>query len=470
MSHQLLVVDDEEKIALNIAEMLETEGYNVAVSTSAAHAMSVLDALGEIDLILTDYRMPGVTGMDLLDFAIKRDIPIPVILFTGHGDVDTAVEVMKAGASDFICKPVSGKELLVRVKKVLEKNELAKEVTSLRKKLASSESFHTIVGKSKKMLDVYELINSIAKTDATVLIRGETGTGKELVAKAIHEASDRKDAPFVAVCCTALQQTLLESELFGHEKGAFTGAHASKPGKMETAGSGTFLLDEVGDTSLGIQSKLLRVLQEMEFERVGGLKTLKLNARVLASTHKNLEEDVRSEEFREDLYYRLNVLQIEVPPLREREGDILLLAEHFLAGFNKRYNKKTEGFAPSAITQMLEYNWPGNVRELKNVIERTVLTSPRLWIDKLSGVDLKKSEAGAPQESDIYSSMTDRLDYAHAKETALEGLEKTYLLHYLKLEKGKINKVADRMGVSVRTISRLMNKYDVDKVAFKEGV
>jgi DNA-binding NtrC family response regulator len=462
---KIIVVDDEESIALSIAAILDGDGYGAAVSTSVAHAMSVIDAVGGVDLILTDYRMPGATGMDMVNFASRRDTPIPVIVFTGHGDIDTAVEVMKGGAADFLCKPVSAKELLIRVKKVLEKSELAREVSDLRRKVESVEGFHKLIGKSRKMLDVYGLIESISGTDATVLIRGETGTGKELVARAIHDASHRKDQPFVAVCCTALQQTLLESELFGHEKGAFTGAHAAKAGKMETAGDGTFLMDEVGDTSAPIQAKLLRVLEEREFERVGGLKPIKLKARVLASTHKDLEADVKNGIFREDLYYRLNVLQITVPPLREREGDILLLANHFLGLFNHRYAKSIEGFTPSASSQLLEYDWPGNVRELRNVMERTVLTCQRQWVDSLSG--LAPTRGANSKAGEMYGPMTEKLDYGTARQTALEGLEKAYLVHYLRTENGRVNKVADRMGVSVRTISRLMQKYGVDKTDFK---
>ncbi|MFQ5736332.1 MAG: sigma-54-dependent transcriptional regulator [Thermodesulfobacteriota bacterium] len=458
---KIMVVDDDEKIILDIAEILEKEGYTVATFTSAPHALQTLDAVGDIDLVITDIRMPVMDGTKILDASQNRKRPVPVVVLTGYGDVDTAVNVMKAGASDFLCKPVSGKELAVRVKKVFEKQDLANEVVSLRRRLESAESFHAMVGKSKKMLEVYDLINSVAGTDTTVIIRGETGTGKELVARAIHDASDRKQAPFIPISCTAIQHTLLESELFGHEKGSFTGAHAMKAGKLESAGAGTVFLDEVGDTSLEIQAKLLRVLQEKEFERVGGTKQIKLGARVLAATNRDLEEGVRAERFREDLYYRLNVVQIDLPPLREREEDILTLAEHFLDAFKKRYNKKIEGFAPSAVEQLLEHTWPGNVRELKNAIERTVLTNPRMWIDRISRLETDRGF------TKMFTELPGRLGYLKAKEDVAAELEKTYLVDYMRREQGQINRVAELMGVSTRTVSRQLDRYGLDKTLFK---
>ncbi|MBI1912957.1 MAG: sigma-54-dependent Fis family transcriptional regulator [Deltaproteobacteria bacterium] len=460
---KVMVVDDDEKAIFNIAEILEREGYTVATFTSAIHAVQTLEAVRDIDLIITDIRMPAMDGTELLNQALKNKKPVPVIVLTGYGDVDTAVNIMKAGASDFLCKPVSGKELLIRIKKVLEKQELADEVANLRKRLETAESYHAIVGRSKKMLEVYDLINSVAGTDTTVLVRGETGTGKELVARAIHEASDRKSEPFMPISCTAIQHTLLESELFGHEKGAFTGAHILKTGKLESAGRGTVFLDEAGDTSLEIQAKLLRVLQEKEFERVGGIRQIKLNARVIAATNRNLEQLVQEKKFREDLYYRLNVVQIDLPPLREREEDILTLANYFLDSFKRRYDKNIEGFAPSAVEQLLEHAWPGNIRELKNSIERTVLTNPRRWIDRIAKLEVSK--AALP---DMFSEMPARLSYVKAKETVSQELEKTYLIQYMRQEKGSINRVAELMGVSTRTVSRQLEKFELDKMVFKD--
>ncbi|MBI5886696.1 MAG: sigma-54-dependent Fis family transcriptional regulator [Deltaproteobacteria bacterium] len=311
------------------------------------------------------------------------------------------------------------------------------------------------------MVEVYEIIAALSHTDSTVLIRGETGTGKELAARAIHDASTRKDEPFVPISCTAIQHTLLESELFGHEKGSFTGAHAQKTGKLEFAGSGTVFLDEIGDTSPEIQAKLLRVLQEKEFERVGGLKSLAMNARIIAATNRNLEEAVRDGRFREDLYYRLNVVLIDMPPLRERPDDILLLAEHFLDIYKKRYQKHIEGFTPAACEQLLEYRWPGNVRELQNAVERTVITNPRRWIDRIQRLEPIKDVAPA------YAGLPGRLTYVKAREEMIRELDRTYLMHFMKQERGQINKAAEMMGVSTRTVTRLLDRWGVDKVSFK---
>ncbi|MBI5453094.1 MAG: sigma-54-dependent Fis family transcriptional regulator [Deltaproteobacteria bacterium] len=465
MKKMIMVVDDEERAATEVSLVLEKEGYTVAKFTDAASAIKTLEAIQDIDLILTDIRMPGMDGTDILKAAQRSKKPIPVIVCTGYGDIETAVNIMRAGASDFLCKPVSSKELLVRVKKVLENSELAGEVVALRKRLETVESSDALIGRSKKMVEVYDLINSVAQTDATVLLRGETGTGKELAARAIHDTSSRKNEPFVAISCTAVQHTLLESILFGHERGAFTGAHASHVGKMEAAGSGTIFLDEIGDTSLDIQVKLLRVLQEREFERVGGSRMMKLNARVIAATNKDLEQAVRDGEFREDLYYRLNVVEIRLPPLREREEDIIFLADHFLNLFKRRYQKDIEGFSPSAINQILDHGWPGNVRELKNAIERTVLTNPRRWIDRIPRLE---TSMRAREESCPCGKMVDRVSYIEARENCAEELEKAYLTHYLKQEHGHINKVAVLMGVSTRTVARQMEKFGLDKSSFKD--
>lgn len=457
---KVMIIDDDDKAVLEIASLLELNGYSAVGFTSGMYAIKALEAVREVDLILTDIKMPGIDGMDILEAAQRLPRQVPVIVISGYGDIDTAVGVMKAGASDFICKPVSLKELLIRIKNVLEKAELADEVASLRKKLEGLNSFHSIVGSSKKMVEVYELIGAVASTDATVLVRGETGTGKELVARAVHSSSGRSGEPFVAISCTSMQTTLLESELFGHEKGSFTGAHSTKTGKFESAGEGTVFLDEIGDMPPEIQVKLLRVLQEREFERVGGLRPLKLHARVIAATNRDLEELVREGSFREDLYYRLNVVQIDIPPLRERPEDILPLANHFLEHFSRRHEKPVEGFAPSAIEQLLEHHWPGNVRELKNAVERTVLTNPRRWVDRLSRLEPGRRE-------NLFTDLPGRLPYLKAKETVEQELEKTYLIHYMRQEKGRISRVAELMGICSRTVSRQLERYGLDKLLFK---
>ncbi len=460
--YKVMVVDDDERVCMDIAEILEQEGYLVATFTSPIHAIKTLETIPDVDLVLTDIKMPSVDGIEVLNIARNRKNPVPVIVFTGYGDIDIAVEVMKKGASDFLCKPISRNEMLIRVKNALEKQKLAEEIKDLRKKLTGYEAFHSLIGKSKRMRDIYELIDVVSHTDSTVLIRGETGTGKELVARALHSAGERRSNPFVGISCTALQPTLLESELFGHEKGAFTGAHTVKIGKLESAGEGTVLLDEIGDMPLDLQAKLLRVLQEKEFERVGGIKSIKLRARIIASTNRNLEEAVKEGKFRKDLYYRLNVVPIELPPLRERGEDIILLANYFLDVFKRQYDKKIEGFAPSVISEMLEYDWPGNVRELKNVIERTVLISPKRWIDRLAKLP------SHDERLKLFDRMPMNMPYLRAKKSVTEELEKTYLIHYMRQEKGCIKKVAKLMGVSSRTVSRQLEKYGLHKYLFKK--
>ncbi len=454
---KIVIVDDDDKLAIEIAGILERHGYTAAIYTSSPLALNAIETIRGIDLVLTDINMPLTSGREILNAANNRNIP--VIVITGFGDTDTAVETMKGGASDFICKPVGAKELLIRVEKVLEKRDLAVELDGLRRKLESSVSFFSLAGRSKKMLEVYELISAVAKTDSPVLITGETGTGKELVARAIHKASSRSDEPFIGISCSALQPTLLESELFGHEKGSFTGAHAMKAGKFELAGNGTVLLDEIGDVPYEMQPKLLRVLELMEFERVGGVSPVKLRSRLVAATNRDLEKSVKHGSYREDLYFRLNVMRIELPPLRERGEDIIILAHHFLDVYKKQYNKAViEGFTPSAVTQILEYGWPGNVRELKNAVERTVLTCSKRWIDRLP--------VAAGTRLGHLGNMVAQMGFSEAM---LNDLEKTYLIHYLRQERGKINKVSRHFGASTRTVTRLIQKYGLDKKEFRKG-
>ncbi|HHL40190.1 MAG TPA: sigma-54-dependent Fis family transcriptional regulator [Deltaproteobacteria bacterium] len=458
---KIAVVDDDQGVAASIESILERRGFDVDTYESATSFIDGLDASGDIDLVLTDVCMPGLDGIAMLRRLKERSINVPVIVFTGFGDVDTAVRAMKAGASDFLCKPVGSDELLFRVRKVLEKHKLSREVAALRKRLATTESFHELVGRSTAMVRVFELIEAVAATDATVLITGETGTGKELVAKAIHAASSRADEPYVAISCTALQDTLLESELFGHEKGSFTGAVSTRVGRLEAACGGTVLLDEVGDTSAAIQSKLLRVIEERQFERVGSSKPIKLKARLLAATSRDLDAAMRQGAFREDLYYRLDVVRIDMPPLREREDDVVLLANHFLEKFSALYDKEIEGFAPEAVNEILSYHWPGNVREMKNVIERTVLTSGPGPITRLQRLGAARGRPAGIED------LPERLDYASARESLSEELERTYLTHYMERERGRIGAVAEAMGVSVRTVTRMLKRHGLDKREFK---
>ena len=325
----LLIVDDEKNYLVVLEALLSPEGYEIMTSDKAQEALRLLQE-ADVDLVLTDMKMPGMSGMELLEEAKKIKPEVPVIMMTAYGTIEMAVEAMKKHAYDYITKPFQNEELKLTLRKALENYRLVKENRRLSEALSERHGYRNIVGKSKSMLKVYDLIDKVAQSKASVLITGPSGTGKELIAKAIHYESLRKDRPFISVNCGALAETLLESELFGHEKGAFTGAIAMKKGRFELADGGTLFLDEIGDMSPPLQVKLLRVLQEMEFERVGGTKTIKVDVRVLSASNRNLKDDVASGVFREDLFYRLNVIHIEVPPLRERMEDVRLLVTHFI--------------------------------------------------------------------------------------------------------------------------------------------
>ncbi|HDG96701.1 MAG: sigma-54-dependent Fis family transcriptional regulator [Deltaproteobacteria bacterium] len=370
----ILIVDDEKNYLLVLEALLAPEGYEVITTDKAEKALNIIRD-SDLDLVITDMKMPGMSGMDLLEATKKIDPDLPVIMMTAYGTIEMAVEAMKKRAYDYITKPFQNEELKLTVKKALENYRLIKENRLLKKALSDRFRYANMVGKSKPMLRIYDLIEKVANSKASVLITGPSGTGKELIAKAIHFSSPRKNGPFVSVNCGALTETLLESELFGHERGAFTGAIAMKKGRFELADEGTLFLDEVGDMPASLQVKLLRVLQEMEFERVGGTKTIKVDVRIISASNRNIKEDVAEGLFREDLFYRLNVIQIEVPPLRERRDDIPLLVKHFVDKYTKENRNKQVELHPDVWKAFYNYSWPGNVRELENVIERAVVLS-----------------------------------------------------------------------------------------------
>lgn len=370
----ILIVDDEKNYPLILSAVLREEGYETLVAPNGVDALALL-ADNSVDLVLTDMKMPGMDGMELLEQIKKLDAELPVIMMTAYGSVEKAVEAMQKGAYNYILKPFENDQLVIFVNKAVALYRLVKENRALRKAIRSQYSFGNIIGKSRAMQDVFHTIQKVAPASATVLIEGESGTGKELVAKSIHFNSLRKDKPFIAVNCAALTETLLESELFGHEKGAFTGALGLKKGRFELADGGTLFLDEIGEISPSLQVKLLRVLQERSFERVGGVKPIPVNIRLIAATNKNLKAETEAGHFREDLYYRLNVLHIVLPPLRERMEDIRLLVEHLITKYagERRDNPPVTGVDPRVERLFYEYNWPGNVRELENVIERAMV-------------------------------------------------------------------------------------------------
>jgi len=373
----ILIVDDEKNYLLVLKELLEGEGHEVMIAQSAEEALKIFQET-ELDLVITDMKMPRINGMDLLGVLKQKDLHLPVIMMTAFGTVEKAVEAMKKGAYDYIIKPFDNEILIKTVAKGLAMGQVIKENRLLSKELKEKFGPTDLVGNSFPVRQVRELIAKVAETRATVLISGESGTGKELVARAIHFNSPRKDKPLVSVNCSALTETLLESELFGHEKGSFTGAVAQRKGRFETADGGTLFLDEVAEMSPSVQVTLLRVLQNREFERVGGNKTIKVDVRVIAATNKDLMAEIGKGHFREDLYYRLNVVHIEVPPLRDRKEDLPLLIRYFLERFAREMKKKeVPTLAPEVVGALLAYDWPGNVRELENMLERAIILSSK---------------------------------------------------------------------------------------------
>ncbi len=370
----LLIVDDEAKMLRLLRLRLEADGYTVLTAPDAGQAQALL-AAQPVDLLLTDLRLPGAGGLELLAAAKHQDAALPVVVMTAHGSVETAVEAMKAGASDYLLKPFALDELEMVLRKELDVRALRHENQALRAQLDARYDYPNIIGRGPAMRAVLELVERVAPTLSTVLIGGESGVGKDLIAHALHQHSRRARGPFIKINSTAIPETLLESELFGYEKGAFTGASTSKPGKFELADGGTLFLDEIGDVPAATQVKLLRVLQERSFERLGGTRTLKVDVRLIAATNRNLRAALEEGSFREDLYYRLNVVPIDLPPLREHKEDIPELAAHFVAKFARAAEKPVAGLTPAALERLMGFDWPGNVRELENIIERAVALS-----------------------------------------------------------------------------------------------
>jgi len=369
----LLIVDDEPNIRRVLTAVFEKAGYRVLTAENGRKALDVVSSEPDVNVMICDLIMPDLNGVEVLKSAKEINPQLSVVMITAHGTIKTAVDAMKLGAFDYITKPFDMDEIKLVVKNAAERSELLEENIHLKQELKSRYSFEGIIGSSSKMQEVFKIVERVANSNATVLIRGESGTGKELIARAIHYNSPRAARPFIAVSCAALPETLLESELFGYEKGAFTGAVGQKAGRFELAHQGTLFLDEVPEISPPVQVKLLRVLQEREFERVGGTKTIKVDVRLIAATNRDLEQLVAEGHFRPDLYYRLQVIQVFLPPLRERTEDIPLLVQHFIEKYNKENGKFVKGATDETMELLMKYRWPGNVRELENVIERGVV-------------------------------------------------------------------------------------------------
>lgn len=457
---RILVVDDEPIVCKSCQEILTEAGYEVETLQSSRAALErVKEEL--FDLVLIDLKMPGIDGMELLRLVKQSNPEITAIMITGYSTIESAVEAIKLGSFDYVPKPFTPDELALRVERALKTRYLLQENIYLRRELQKKYEFCNIIGKSKKMQEVYRIIEKVAPTDSTVLIHGESGSGKELVARAIHYHSSRKDKPFISVDCSALSENLLESELFGHVKGSFTGAIVTKPGLFEVANGGTFFLDEIGDISPAIQAKLLRVLQEKEIKPVGGTKTTKVDIRLITATNKNLEEMIEKRMFREDLFYRLNVVPIFLPPLREREGDIPLLVIHFLEKYNRERGKNVREISQEAIKLLEGYPWPGNVRELENVIERTVVMSDLEVIKpEHLPLDIQKKKINLETIIPKNSEELKRLK-KQAKEEVVGEIEKTFIVEALKRNDWNISKAAKDVGMKRQNFQTLMKKYQI---------
>jgi two-component system response regulator HydG len=451
-SRTLLVADDDPGLRESLNRTLTRAGYRVILASDGRAALDHLQGSSGVDLVLTDLKMPGLTGLEVLR-AVKTIVPdVDVILLTAFGTVEEAVSAMKDGAYDFITKPFRGEQLLKIVSKALERRGLIEENRSLQKQLADLRGKGQAIGASPAFRRMMTLVDQVADSSATVLIQGESGTGKELTASAIHERSRRRAGPFVAVNCAALPETLLESELFGYEKGAFTGAVARKEGRFELADGGTLFLDEIADLSPVTQPKILRVLQEGEFERLGGTRTQRVDVRIVAATNRDLAQMVREKRFREDLFYRLNVITINVPPLRDRREDVRLLAQHFLRVYAAKNNRPLEAFTDEALRRLEGYSWPGNVRELENVVERGVVLARGTAVDVR---DLPEDVAGAvPLPEGVF---TVRIGTPLA-EVELQLLEAT-----LRVTGGNRTRAAKLLGIDPKTVYRKLERQDVER-------
>jgi DNA-binding NtrC family response regulator len=448
------VVDDEVNARTALAELLRDEGYDVETAADAFKALGKYESFAP-EVVVTDLKMPGMDGIELVKKIRGAEDPAAVIVMTAFGAVASAVEAMRAGAAEYLTKPLNFDELLVVLGKVFQQQALHREARQLRQRLRDRVAPNNIIGQSPPMQQVFEIVDQVAPSRATVLISGESGTGKELVANALHQRSPRAAGPFIKLHCAALAESLLESELFGHERGAFTGALARKDGRFQLADGGTLFLDEIGEISPAIQVKLLRFLQEHEFERVGGTQTIRVDVRVIAATNRNLAEEVARGRFREDLYYRLNVVALEMPPLRDRRSDIPALARFFLERYARDNGKAIDGFSGEALELLAAYDWPGNVRELENAIERAVVLAGSQPAGRQGDWQIEPRQ--------LPPNVRPRL--APAGMPAVPGatmadLERYAILETLKSTGGSTSKAADILGISVRTIQYRLHQYN----------
>lgn len=436
---RILLIDDDKTALDGLVKILSHDGYAVSGALSGYEALNLLSRKS-FDIIVTDMKLPGMGGLSLIHEVRKKEEPVAIVVITAYSSVKTAVEAIKCGADDYLTKPVNVEELELVLEKLWERQQLIVQNRLLKEKLKDKYKSSELVGSTPQMHQIFNMIEDVAPSTASILILGETGTGKELVANAIHYQSDRACMPFIALHCAALSEGVLESELFGHEKGAFTGAVQSRKGRFELADGGTLFLDEVGEMSLKVQVKLLRVLEKGEFERVGGEKTIKVDVRLIAATNRDLEKEVAEGRFREDLFYRLNVITVPLPPLRERREDVPLLSNFFIIKYAKKYKKEIEGFAPESMEALCSYHWPGNVRELENVIERSVVLCKKnmITIDHLP-------KNMVPNKEDI---STIKIPLG----TSLKEAEKEIIQKTLQMAQGSKKEAAKILGISSRKI------------------
>lgn len=447
MKFNVLVIDDEKNIREGLGTALEMDGYKVFLAADGNEGMEFVNR-GDMDLVITDLRMPGLSGEEVLSRVSSQSPGLPVIVLTGHGSIETAVEAMRKGAYDFLTKPVNLDRLSLLAKRALETRELSLQHTVLKQEVEGKLSFENMIGKSPELQKVFDLVKRVAPSKASVLITGESGVGKEMIANALHNLSPRKNKPFIKVHCASLSENLLESELFGHEKGAFTGAIARKRGRFELAHEGTLFLDEIGEIDQNVQVKILRVIQEKKFERVGGEETIEVDVRIITATNRNLEEEIKKGNFREDLYYRLNVVNINVPPLRNRKEDIPVMMNNFMHEFAEENGKKIDSIDIRARNALFSYDWPGNVRELRNCMEGAVVMAQG------NTIKLEDLPPGIVKSADN-SFMRVPLG------TSMEQIEKQVIQENLVANKGNKTKTALLLGIGRKTLHRKLEEYGI---------
>ncbi len=459
MNKLVFIVDDEQAISKLLTYWVRDKWkYDIEVFSNGEDLLRRLNA--KPDLVLLDIMLPGMDGIEVLKRIKQIDENLPVIMLSAQGSIEVAVDALKFGAFDYFPKPIDIQRLEPSIKNAIKNYDLTKELESLKENVKKGYSFDNIISSDGKMQDVFKLVSKVLNNDITVLIHGESGTGKELIARAIHYNGKRKDKPFIVVNCASIPRELLESELFGHEKGSFTGAHQRKLGKFELANGGTIFLDEVGELEMLLQAKLLRVIQEKEFERVGGTELIKTDVRIISATNRDLKLAVEKKEFREDLFYRLNSFPIYIPPLRQRRGDILVLTQHFLDNFNRKLDKNIKGFSKKALKLVYEYNWPGNIREMENTIERCLIICDK---DTIDVDDLPAHiRAAEPVVSTDYSGSL----FSDDNIIPFEKLKEESIRHALRVTNGNIVEAAKKLQLGRATIYRLMEKYNIENRSY----